>query len=70
MASECFDRVIFMGDLNYRVAEEYNVVCEAIARNDMAYLLGLDQLRQVICTVGMCFAARCSAFMLLTHCRK
>ncbi len=47
MASECFDRVVFMGDLNYRVAEEYEVVCEAIARKDMQYLLGLDQLRQV-----------------------
>lgn len=47
MASECFDRVVFMGDLNYRVAEEYEVVCEAIARKDLAYLLGLDQLHQV-----------------------
>ncbi len=48
MASECFDRVVFMGDLNYRVAEEYGAVCEAIARNDMACLLGLDQLQQVM----------------------
>jgi hypothetical protein len=47
MASECFDRVVFMGDLNYRVAEEYQVVCEAIARKDMGFLLGLDQLKQV-----------------------
>jgi hypothetical protein len=47
MASECFDRVVFMGDLNYRVDQEYKVVCGAIARNDMAYLLGLDQLHQV-----------------------
>jgi len=47
MASECFDRVVFMGDLNYRVAEEYGAVCEAIARNDMSCLLGLDQLQQV-----------------------
>ena len=55
MVSECFDRVVFMGDLNYRVAEEYKVVCEAIARNDMAYLLGLDQLRQVTCSTFQFF---------------
>ena len=49
MVNECFDRVVFMGDLNYRVSEEYGVVCEAIGRKEIEYLLGLDQLRQV-CT--------------------
>ena len=48
MVNECFDRVVFMGDLNYRVTEDYGVVCEAISRKDMEYLLGLDQLRQVL----------------------
>ncbi len=61
MASQCFDRVVFMGDLNYRVAEDYKVVCEAIARDDMACLLRLDQLHQVMCNPDCNTAiARCN----------
>jgi hypothetical protein len=73
IASDFFDRVVFMGDLNYRVAGEYKLVCEAIARNDMDGLLSLDQLHQVLFTFKMkcdVFNTAHQRFPHIASCRK